>query len=65
MLEGLAKLEPAAVAEAARMVLAALVAVGWLALDDVAINTVVTAVSAVLSVMLTVFVRKNVTPVNK
>lgn len=65
MLESLGKLEPAAVAEAVRMVLVALVGVGWLTLDDVAVNSVVSAVAAVLSVVLTVVVRKNVVPATK
>ncbi|WP_190821945.1 hypothetical protein [Saccharopolyspora pogona] len=61
----LAKVEPAAVAEAVRLVLVALVGIGWLTIDDVAINSVVSAVAAVASIVLTVLVRKNVTPVDK
>lgn len=65
MIEQLRALEPAALAEAVRMVLGALVMVGWVAMDDAAINAVVTAVAAVASVVLTVVVRKKVTPVSK
>lgn len=65
MTDRLTKLEPAAVAETIRLVLVALVGIGWVVLDDIAINSVTSAVAAVLSVVLTVVVRKNVTPVVK
>lgn len=55
--------EPAAYAEVVRLVIAALVAIGWIGLDDNATNAIVTAVGAVLSVVLTVVVRQHVTPV--
>lgn len=61
----LTKVEPAAVAEAARLVLVALVGIGWLTIDETAVNAVATAVAAVASVGLTLFVRKNVAPVDK
>lgn len=55
--------EPAAYAEAVRLVIAALVALGWITLDDNTTNAIVTAVGAVLSIVLTVAVRQTVTPV--
>ena len=55
--------EPAAYAEAARLVLAALVGVGWVTVDNTAVNAVATAVGGVLSVFLTAVVRANVIPV--
>lgn len=63
VLERLAKLEPAALAETVRLLLAALVSLGWLAMEDVAVNSLVSAVAAMTSVVLTVFVRNHVTPV--
>lgn len=54
--------EPAAYAEAVRLVIAALVGVGWITLDDALVNAVVTAVGALMSIVLTVVVRANVTP---
>ena len=64
-MKDLTKLEPAAIAEAVRLVLVALVGLGWLTLDEPVVNAVATAVAAVASVVLTVFVRKNVTPIDK
>ena len=64
-MKDLTKLEPAAIAEAVRLVLVALVGLGWLTLDEPVVNSVATAVAAVASVVLTVFVRKNVTPIDK
>lgn len=55
--------EPAAYAEAARLVIAVLVSVGWLTLDDSTANSIATAVGAILSVVLTVAVRAHVAPV--
>lgn len=55
-------LEPAAYAEAARLVVAALVGLGWITLDDNTLNAIVTGVGAVASIVLTVVVRRNVTP---
>lgn len=56
--------EPVKVAEAVRAVLMALVAVGWLAFDDATVGLIVTAVTAVLSVVLSLKVRDKVTPVD-
>lgn len=55
--------EPAAYAEVVRLVLAALVGLGWLTVDDPTANGIATAVGAVLSVVLTFVVRQHVTPV--
>ena len=55
--------EPAAYAEAVRLVLAALVGVGWVTVDNNTVNSIVTAVGAILSIVLTAVVRANVTPV--
>jgi hypothetical protein len=54
--------EPAAYAEAVRLVIAALVGVGWITLDDSLIQSIVTAVGALASIVLTVVVRSKVTP---
>jgi hypothetical protein len=50
-------------AEVARLVIAALVALGWVTVDDNTANTIVTLVGGILSVVLTVVVRSHVTPV--
>ncbi len=55
--------EPAMYAEVARLVIAALVALGWVTVDDNTANTIVTLVGGILSVVLTVVVRSHVTPV--
>lgn len=55
--------EPAAYAEAVRLVIAALVGLGWIALDDDTVNAIVTVVGGLLSIALTAIVRANVTPV--
>lgn len=55
--------EPVSVTEALRLVLVALVSVGWLTISDTTINVLVSAVAAVLSVVLSVVARGRVTPV--
>lgn len=55
--------EPAVYAEAARLVMAALVALGWITLNNTTMEAIVTAVGATLSVVLTAAVRSHVTPV--
>lgn len=57
--------EPAAYAEAARLIIAALVGLGWITLDDNTFNSIVTLVGAAASIVLTVTVRRNVTPTSK
>lgn len=59
----MAQTEPAAVAEALRLVLVALVAVGWVTIDSDAVNAIVSAVAGLASIALTIFVRSRVTPV--
>ncbi len=54
--------EPAAYAEAVRLAIAALVGLGWITIDDSTVNAIVTAVGALMSIVLTVVVRANVTP---
>lgn len=54
--------EPAKLAEFARAILAALVAVGWVTLDEQAIAAVVSVVALVGSWALTAFTRRRVTP---
>ncbi len=58
-----AKTEPAALAEFVRLVLAGLVTLGWVALDNELINAIGTIVAALGSVALTVFTRSRVSPV--
>jgi hypothetical protein len=55
--------EPAALAEALRLVLVALVALGWITLDEEAIAAVVSAVAGALSIGLTIWTRRKVTPI--
>lgn len=55
--------EPAAYAEAVRLVIAALVGVGWITVDDAKLNAIATGVGALLSIGLSLAVRRNVTPV--
>lgn len=57
--------EPAAYAELVRLVLAAIIAVGWITLDDTTTNAVATAVGAVISFVLSFVVRSHVTPVDQ
>lgn len=60
---GRAQTEPAAVAEAARLILGALVATGWITIPDATVNAVVTLVGALASVGLTIWTRRRVSPV--
>lgn len=55
--------EPAAFAEAARIILAALVTGGWLAIDSSVINWLVTGIGLLASVAFTAWTRNRVTPV--
>lgn len=65
MLDKIRATEPAKYAELVRSILLALVGVGWLTLDEPTVNTVSTVVAGVVSVVLTRFVRKSVTPTAK
>jgi hypothetical protein len=62
---GPASTEPAAVAEAARLLLVALTVLGVITIDPVAIDAVVAGVAALASVGLTVWTRHRVTPADK
>jgi hypothetical protein len=59
-LRRLAATNPVLLAGGVRAVLLALVGLGWLALDDTAIATVVTAVAAVCELLSTLLVRATV-----
>lgn len=54
--------EPAAYAELARLVIAALVALGWITVNNDTANTIATTVGTLLSIVLTIAVRQHVTP---
>lgn len=56
--------EPVAIAGAIQAVLAALVTLGWLNLDDATQSIIATAVAGVLSLITTYVARKKVTPVS-
>lgn len=58
----LAEAEPAALAEATRILLAALVTAGWLTIDSATMSWVVTAVGLLASVAATAWTRNRVTP---
>lgn len=55
--------EPAAYAEVVRLVLLALVGLGWITVNNVTANAIATAVGGILSIILSVAVRQSVTPV--
>lgn len=55
--------EPAAYAEIARLVVGAIVALGWVTVDDATANTVASAIGTLVSIALTVAVRQHVAPV--
>ena len=57
--------EPARLAEVARTLLGAAVALGWVTLDDARINTVTTAGAFAVSWLLTRLVRRRVVPTSK
>ncbi|MCG3750492.1 MULTISPECIES: hypothetical protein [Amycolatopsis] len=57
--------EPASIAEAVRLVLVAVVAIGWWVIPDQTINVIVSAVGTILSVVSSVLVRRPVVPVAK
>jgi hypothetical protein len=59
-LRRLAATEPARLAEAVRVVLMALVTLGWVAIPDATVATIVTAFSALGSLLLTGYVRSRV-----
>ncbi|PKW15912.1 hypothetical protein [Saccharopolyspora spinosa] len=53
--------EPAAIAEAVRIILIALVGAGWLTLDDTTLASIVSVVGVLASVALTWWTRRKVT----
>jgi hypothetical protein len=57
--------EPARLAEVGRTVLGLAVALGWLTLDNAAVNSTATTGALVVSWLLTRLVRKKVVPVTK
>lgn len=59
----LADAEPASLAEAVRVLLAALIGAGWLTIDSATVNWIVTVVGLLASVAATVWTRRRVTPV--
>ncbi len=59
----LAQAEPVALAEAARGVLVAIVAAGWLVIPDNTINLIVSAVGVLGSIASTILARRKVTPI--
>ena len=54
--------EPVLVGEAVRVVLMAAVVAGWMAIPSTVIDAIGTLVAAVASVVISVFVRRTVTP---
>lgn len=59
----LGEAEPVALAEAVRLLLAALVTAGWITIDSATTNWITTVVGLVASVVATVWTRRRVTPV--
>ncbi len=59
------KTQPVSLAEAVRVVVVLLVGAGWLTLDDAAVNTVVSVVGVLVSVGLTWWTGRKVTPLAK
>jgi hypothetical protein len=55
--------EPAAYAELARLVITAVVALGWVTVDNATANTIASVIGTIVSIVLTVAVRQHVTPV--
>jgi hypothetical protein len=55
--------EPVAIAAAVQAVLAAIVTIGWVQLDDATIATIATVIAGAVSVILTLYTRSKVTPV--
>ena len=56
--------EPIAIAAAIQGVLAALVAVGWITVDDTTVNAIGTVVAAIAAGVITVTARSKVTPLS-
>lgn len=60
---GAGRPEPVLAMEAVKAVLVAVVALGWVVLDSLQIEVTVTAVGAVLALVLTFMARARVTPI--
>lgn len=60
-----ASTEPVSIAEAVRLVLVAVVAIGWWVIPDATVNIIVSAVCAVASVVGSVLARRRVVPLAK
>lgn len=56
--------EPVAIAAAVQAVLAAIVTIGWVQLDDATIATIGTVIAGAISVALTIYTRSKVSPVS-
>lgn len=59
-----ARPEPVAIAAAVQAVLAAIVTIGWVQLDDATIATLATVIAGAVSVGITIYTRSKVTPVS-
>jgi hypothetical protein len=59
-----ARPEPVAIAAAVQAVLAAIVTIGWVQLDDATIATIATVIAGAVSVAITIYTRSKVTPVS-
>lgn len=57
--------EPVALTEAIRLILVALVGLGWITLDDTALSAILSAVGVLLSWGLAAYARSRVTPVGR
>lgn len=57
-----AKVEPVAILDAVKAVVAVLVAAGWITLDDATLNAIITGAGSLLFVLLTVLTRRATTP---
>lgn len=57
--------EPVAMAEVLRAIIVMLVSLGWIALDNDAINVIASALGVALSWILTLLARNRVTPIAK
>jgi hypothetical protein len=56
--------EPVAIGAAVQAVLAAIVTIGWVQLDDATIATIATLIAGAVSVGITIYTRSKVTPVS-
>lgn len=59
------KTQPVGLSEVVRMIVVALVGAGWITLDDATVNTVVSVIGVAISIGLTWWTGRKVTPVAK